>query len=80
MGELGSDDAHMFWLLLLMVLILSFTIWISLVFVSLGDCMESASFVPGLLVARLYQTTCGAFQLGALHRGRDPADLLAWLQ
>ena len=48
-GELGSDDAHIFWLLLLMVLCLPFTIWISLVFVGLGDCMESASFVPGLL-------------------------------
>ena len=48
-GELGSDDAHVFWLLLLMVLCLPFTIWISLVFVDLGDCMESASFVPGLL-------------------------------
>ena len=48
-GELGSDDAHVFWLLLLMVLHLPFAIWISLVFVDLGDCMESASFVPGLL-------------------------------
>ena len=48
-GELGSDDAHVFWLLLLMVLLLPFAIWISLVFVSLGDCLESASFVPGLL-------------------------------
>ena len=48
-GELGSDDAHVFWLLLLMVLCLPFALWISLVFVDLGDCMESASFVPGLL-------------------------------
>jgi hypothetical protein len=48
-GELGADDAHLFWLLLLMVLCLTFTIWISLVFVDLGDCMESAFFVPGLL-------------------------------
>jgi hypothetical protein len=49
-GELGSDDAyHIFLLLLLMDLCLPFTIWISLVFVGLGDCMESASFVPGLL-------------------------------
>jgi hypothetical protein len=40
-GELGSDDAHAFWLLLLMVLCLPFTIWISLVFVVLGDCMCS---------------------------------------
>ena len=48
-GELCSDDCHVYWLLLLMVLCLSFVIWISLVFVDLGDCMESASFVPGLL-------------------------------
>jgi hypothetical protein len=47
--ELGSDDAHVFWFLLLIVLCLPFTIWISLVFVDLGDCIESASFVPGLL-------------------------------
>ena len=48
-GELGSDDAYIFWLLLLIVLCLSFAISISLVFVDLGDCMESASFVSGLL-------------------------------
>ena len=48
-GELGSDDAHVFWLLLFMVLHLPFTIWISLVLVGLGDCLESASFVPVLL-------------------------------
>ena len=47
LGELGSDDAQVFWLLLLMVLCLPFAIWISLVFVALGDCLESASFVPG---------------------------------
>ena len=48
-GQLVSDDAHKFWFLLLMVLYLLFTIWISLVLVGLGDCLESASFVPGLL-------------------------------
>ena len=48
-GKLDSDDAHIFWLLFLMVLHLQFAIWTSLVFVDLGDCMESASFVPGLL-------------------------------
>ena len=48
-GELGSGDARVFWLLLLMVLLLPFTIWISLVLVDLGNCMGSASFVPGLL-------------------------------
>ena len=51
-GELGSGDAKVFWLLLLMVLCLPFARWISLVFVDLYgicDSMESASFVPGLL-------------------------------
>ena len=48
-GELSSDDAHVLWLLLLMVLLLPFAIWISLMFVGLSDSMESASFVPGLL-------------------------------
>jgi hypothetical protein len=45
-GELGSDDAHIFWLLLLMVLCLPFAIWIFLVFLDLRDFLESASFVP----------------------------------
>lgn len=36
-GELGSDDYHVYWLLFLMVLPLHFAIWISLVFVGLGD-------------------------------------------
>ena len=48
-GEMGSDDAHVFWLLLLMVLSLPFDIWISLVIVDLDDSMESTLFVPGLL-------------------------------
>ena len=47
--ELGSDNVHIYWFLLLMILCLPLTFWISLVFVSLGDCLESASFVPGLL-------------------------------
>ena len=47
--ELFSDDAHVFWLLLFMVLHLPFAIWVSLVFVGLGDCLESASFVSLLL-------------------------------
>ena len=41
-GELGSDDTHLFWLLLLMVLHLPFAMWVSMVFVDLGDYMESA--------------------------------------
>jgi hypothetical protein len=53
LGELGSDDAQVFWLLLLMVLCLLFAIWTSLVFVDLGDCMESASCVSGLLQVSL---------------------------
>jgi hypothetical protein len=47
--EWSSDDAHIVWLLLFMVLFLLFTSWISLVFVGLGDYIESSSFVPGLL-------------------------------
>ena len=49
-GELGFDDDYVFWLLFLMTLHLHllFAIWMSLVF-DLGDCMEFASFVPGLL-------------------------------
>jgi hypothetical protein len=50
-GELGSDEAYIFWLLLLMVWCLPFTIWISLVFVDLGGYMESASSVPVSSVA-----------------------------
>jgi hypothetical protein len=49
MGELGSDAVHVFWFLLLMILHLSFAIWISLVFDGLGNYLESTSFVPGLL-------------------------------
>ena len=45
-GELGSGDAHMFWLL---VLPLPFHHLDIPVFVDLGDCMEFASFVSGLL-------------------------------
>jgi hypothetical protein len=44
--ELGSDDNHIHWFLLLIVLYLPFTNWISPVFVGLGDCLESASFFP----------------------------------
>jgi hypothetical protein len=47
--ELGSGDAHVFWLQLHMVLSLPFNIWISLMFVDLGNCMECISFVPRLL-------------------------------
>ena len=36
-GELGSDDAQVFWLFLLMDLCLPFTIWVSLMFIGLGD-------------------------------------------
>ena len=44
-GELDSDDAHIYWLLLLMVLHLPLTIWISLVFVGLGDFVWSLSLL-----------------------------------
>ena len=86
-GELGSDDAHVFWILLCMVLCLPFDIWISVVFVDLNDCMESGSFFSlvafSLLVGLqpwLYLATCGAFQLGVLHRGREAFHLLPCLQ
>ena len=48
-GEHGSDDVHVHWLLFHIVLHLSFTFWTSLMFVDLGDCLESATFVTGLL-------------------------------
>ena len=35
-GELGSDDVHIYWLLMLMVLHLPLTIWLSLVFALLN--------------------------------------------
>jgi hypothetical protein len=40
-GELGSDDAYTYWLLLLMVLCLPHSIWLSLVFVGLDDFVWS---------------------------------------
>ena len=40
-GELASDDAHLYCLLLLIRLHLPFAIWISLVFVGLGDSVWS---------------------------------------
>ena len=51
--ELGSDDAHVYWLLLLMFLCLPLAMRISLMFVGLGDSMESVSFVPELLLVCL---------------------------
>ena len=36
-GELGSDDVHIYWLLMLMVLHLPLTIWLFLAFAVLGD-------------------------------------------
>jgi hypothetical protein len=49
-GELGSDDAHVYWLLLVMVLNLPLTIWLSLVFAGLGDSVwYLPPFLPGLL-------------------------------
>jgi hypothetical protein len=46
--EMCSDDANVYWHLLLIVLHLPFAIWLSLVFIGLGYCLESASFVPVL--------------------------------
>jgi hypothetical protein len=41
MGEMDSDDAHVYWLLLLMGLCLPFANWLSLVFAGLGDSVWS---------------------------------------
>jgi hypothetical protein len=60
---MGSDYAHVFWLLLLMVLCLSFAIWISLVFVDLSDCMESASFFPGFRQVSWHAYSPGCIRL-----------------
>jgi hypothetical protein len=40
-GELGSDDAHIYWLLLLTVLSLTLAIWLFLVLAGLGDSVWS---------------------------------------
>ena len=63
-GELGSDDAKVYWLLLLMVLHLPLTIWLSLVFAGPGisiwsllllslDCFRSPGRPVALTVADL---------------------------
>jgi hypothetical protein len=44
-GELGSDDAHVYWLLLLMVLCLPLAILLSLMFAGLGDSVWSLSLL-----------------------------------
>ena len=60
-GEWGSDDVQIYWLLLLMVLCLPLIIWLSLVFAgwvtifnlplfSLG-CLRSPDRLAGLVVA-----------------------------
>jgi hypothetical protein len=68
-----------------MVFHLPFDTWIYLEFVGLDDCMESAFFplascLPVALLPCLKQITYGAFQFGALHRGREAANLLPWQQ
>jgi hypothetical protein len=40
-GDLCSDDAHLYWLLLFSVLRLPLAIWLSLVFAGLGDSVWS---------------------------------------
>lgn len=49
-GDLGSDDAKVFWILLLMILCMALAIWISLVLVWLSD---HASCFHGLLQVSL---------------------------
>jgi hypothetical protein len=36
MGELGSDNAELYWVLLLMIMCLPLAIWLSLVLIGLG--------------------------------------------
>ena len=45
MEKLGSDDAHVYWPLLLMVLCLLLTIWLYLVFAGQGDSSYSLSLL-----------------------------------
>jgi hypothetical protein len=50
---LGFDDAHIYWLPLLMVLHLPLDIWLSLVFAGLGDsgvCLFCPWVASGILV------------------------------
>ena len=53
-GELGTNDAHIYWLLLLIVFCLPFAVWLALVFAGLGDSVWSLTFLSwvasGLLV------------------------------
>ena len=55
-----------------------------LVWVTLPEiCLFCLCVASGLLIGLypwLLQTTCGAFQLRPLQRGREAADLLPWLQ
>jgi hypothetical protein len=45
-GELGSEDDHLYWHLLLMVLLLPLDILLSLVFAGLGDSVCSLPLCP----------------------------------
>ena len=53
MGKLHSDNVHVYWFFLLMVLCLHLAIRLSLVFAGLGECLKSASFVPGFVQVSL---------------------------
>jgi hypothetical protein len=84
-GELGSDDAHVYWLLLLMILHLTLTIWIPLMFVSLYDSVWSLYLLylgcfrsPGRPVALAVADHLWGLPNGPLQRGREAADLLPW--
>ena len=86
-GELGSDDANIHWLLLLMVLRLSLTIWLPLVFAGLGDCVWSLPLLflgcfrsPGKVVTLAVAYNLWGLPTNTLQRGREAADLLPWLQ
>jgi hypothetical protein len=83
-GELCPDDAHIFWFLLLMVLCLCFAIWIYLVFVGLGDYMESLLSLgcfrsPGRPLAIAASYHLWGLPMGALPMIIEALDLLLWL-
>jgi hypothetical protein len=86
-GELGSDDVHVYWILLLIILILLLAIWLPLEFAGLGDFVWRLTLLalgcfrsPVRPVALTVSDHCGAFQLGDPQRGRETVDLLLWLQ
>ena len=76
-GELGSDDVHVYWLLLLMVLCLSLDLWLFLVFAGLGDSVWSLPLLslgcfrsPGRPVALAVADHLWGFPTGGSSEGQ----------